>query len=254
MYMYHILNHGWNAYLRMIKIDYKARFACPICKENPEVIIMDGITLGTLKHIPEISHQVDKEQHFNLVPTSERVFISNSVTRKWLKDYISMGLTISNFIQMLDSITCTELVDYILYSSVEFDGLKVIHEDFPGVSALLNLLSYPSPLCGIFQLSLLSERERELLVPLSKGGYLHHNELQQIFVKINSIKLVFNSLPGITKDDRRMAAHHIVTSLLTAILVKIDDLFKRPTRQLVECQTADDDYFMYFPTFSTMYK
>ena len=54
-----------------------------------------------------------------------------------------MGLAISNFIQMLDSITCTELMDYILYSSVEFDGLKVIHEDFPGVSALLNLLRYP---------------------------------------------------------------------------------------------------------------
>ena len=66
--------------------------------------------------------------------------------------------------------------------------------------------------------------------------------------------MVFKSLPSITKDDRRMAAHHIVTSLLTAILVQIDNLFKRPTRQLVECQTADDDYFMYLPTFSTMYK
>ena len=59
------------------------------------------------------------------------LFIYNSVTRKWLKDYFSMGLRISNFFQMLDSITCTELVDYILYSRVEFDGLKVIHEDIP---------------------------------------------------------------------------------------------------------------------------
>ena len=71
MHMYHILNHGWNLSLRMIKIDYKAKFTCPICKENPELIIMDGTTLGTLKHIPEISQQVDKEQHFNLIPTSD---------------------------------------------------------------------------------------------------------------------------------------------------------------------------------------
>ena len=59
----------------MIKIDLP-RFACPICKENPEVIIMDGITLETLKHIPEISHQVDKEQHFNPVPTSVYLFLT----------------------------------------------------------------------------------------------------------------------------------------------------------------------------------
>ena len=33
---------------------------------------------------------------------------------------------------------------------------------FPGVSDLLNLLSYPSQLCGIFQLSLLSERSERM--------------------------------------------------------------------------------------------
>ena len=98
MYMYHILIHGWNAYLRMIKIDYKAKFTCPICKENPEVTSMDGITLETLKHIPEI--------------------------------------------------------------------------------------------------------------------YIFIDELQRLFVKTNAIKLLFSSLPAKTKDDRRMAAHHIVTSLL----------------------------------------
>ena len=84
---------------------------------------------------------------------------------------------------MLDSITCTELVEYILYSSVEIDGQKMIHEDFPGVSDLLNLISYPSPLCGIFQLSLLSKRERELLVLLSRRGYLHQDELQNYLLK-----------------------------------------------------------------------
>ena len=152
---------------------------------------------------------------------------------------------------MLDFITSTELVDYILYSSVECDGLKIVHKDFPRVSGLLNILSYPSPLCGIFQLSLLTKRETELLVLLSRGGYLLQSELQQIFVKTNPIKLLFNSLPTRTKDDGQLAAHHIVTPLLTTILTKIDNLFKKPTRQLVE---YDNDYFIYFPTFSTSYK
>ena len=218
------------------------------------MIIMDGVTLGTLKNIPETSQQVDKEQYFNLTPISERVFIPKASTRKELKDYISMGLAISKFIDMLDSITSTELVEYILYSSVECNDLKIIHEEFPGVSDFLNVLSYASPLCGIFQIALLSIRERELLVSLSKGGYLHQNELQQIFVKIYPIKLLFNSLPARTKNDGRMAAHHIVTPLLTGILTKVANLFKRPTRELVEYQVAVNDYFMYFPTFPTAYK
>ena len=189
-YLYHILKHEWNAYLRMVRIDYKANFTCPICKDNPEVVIMDGVTLGTLKHIPEISHSKDKEQHFNLIPTSDRVFISNSATRKKLKDYSLMGLTKTIFFEMLDFISNKEFVDYILYSSVETDGWRKIHDDFPGVSNLISLLSYPSPLCGIFQCSILTKREREILVLLSKGGYIPKNELQQIFLESNSMKVI----------------------------------------------------------------
>ena len=113
MFLYHILKHGWNAYLRMINIDYKANFTCPICKENPEVIIMDGVTLGTLKHIPEISHSKDKEQHFNLIPTTDRVFISNSAIRKKIQNYSLLGLTKNFLFEMLDFISSKEFVDYI---------------------------------------------------------------------------------------------------------------------------------------------
>ena len=49
-------------------------------------------------------------------------------------------------------------------------------------------------------------------------------------IKINCIELVFNSLPARTRDDGRMAAHHITASLLTAIFVTIDNLFKIPLR------------------------
>ena len=53
-YKYHIMKHGWNAYLRMIDLDYISSFTCPICKDSPEVVVFDGITLGTLKHVPTI--------------------------------------------------------------------------------------------------------------------------------------------------------------------------------------------------------
>ena len=52
-YYYHILQHAWNAYLRMVNIDYTANFTCPVCKNSPDVNILDGVTVGTSKEVPE---------------------------------------------------------------------------------------------------------------------------------------------------------------------------------------------------------
>ena len=123
-YLYHIVQHGWNAYLRMINLDYKARFTCPTCKDNPEVVILDGITLGTLKQIPEIPHITDENQRFKLIPFSERVFIPNPGARKLLKEYCSVGLKEASFTEMINSINNIEFMDYILYSTVEIDGCR----------------------------------------------------------------------------------------------------------------------------------
>ena len=253
-YLYHIVQHGWNAYLRMVDLDYQAKFTCPTCKDNPEVIILDGITLGTLKRIPEIPHKTDENQRFNLIPFSDRVLIPNPGTRKLLKQYCSVGLKEASFTEMINSINNIEFMEYILYSTVVIDGCRQIHDDFPRVNVVINSLSYPSPLSGIFQCSLLTKQERKLLVMLSKGKYLSTNELRPIFAKLNSIKQLFDSLPTRMNNDGQMALHHIIIPLLTVILTKIDYLSKQPTRQLVECDNPSSDYFNYFPAFPINYK
>ena len=65
-----------------------------------------------INNIPDTSHLVDQEQHFDLTPVTERVLISNSATRKWLKDFSSIGLKISHFIETLVSIYSTDHVEY----------------------------------------------------------------------------------------------------------------------------------------------
>ena len=121
-------------------------------------------------------------------------------------------------------------------------------------NAVINSLTYPSPLSGIFQCSLLTKNERKYLVMLSKGKYISTNELQPIFAKLNSIKQLFDSLPARINNDGQMALHHIIIPLLTVILMKIDYLSKQPTRQLVEYNNPNNDYFNYFPAFPINYK
>ena len=75
-FSYHILQHGWNAYLRTLDADYVCNFTCPICKDSPETLVLDGVIMGTVKELPESSHDCDENQKYTIVPISKRVFIS----------------------------------------------------------------------------------------------------------------------------------------------------------------------------------
>ena len=111
-FSYHILQHGWNAYLRMLDADYVCNFTCPICKNSPETLVLDGITMGTVKELPESSHDCDENQKYTLVPISKSVFNSKLKTRKSLKSYCTDGLLEGTF--------------SILIRSIELKGLKII--------------------------------------------------------------------------------------------------------------------------------
>ena len=84
-FSYHILQHAWNGYLRMLDIDYSTCFSCPKCKETPEFLILDGITMGTIKELPDYTQEFDEGQRYALVPMSVRVFIPDLATRKMIK-------------------------------------------------------------------------------------------------------------------------------------------------------------------------
>ena len=88
-FKYHIVQHAWNVYLRKVDIDYTSQYICPKCKQEPEVIILDGIAMGTTKAIPDVSATVDRDQLYPMIPFSDRVYIPNTIIRRNLKVGVS---------------------------------------------------------------------------------------------------------------------------------------------------------------------
>ena len=94
---YHIFQHGWNAYLRTISIDYKSAFTCPTSKDNPEIIILDGITMGTIREIYDVFSGIDPNQYIPLVPLATRTLIAEPEVRKLLAEFSYNGLDKEQF-------------------------------------------------------------------------------------------------------------------------------------------------------------
>ena len=51
-------------------------FVLNVYVDNPEVIIMDGITMGTYKELPEAHFQDDEDQQYSQIPQNARLFIA----------------------------------------------------------------------------------------------------------------------------------------------------------------------------------
>lgn len=41
--------YAWYAWLELLDIEYSEGFNCPECGDEPEVVIMDGVTIGIRK-------------------------------------------------------------------------------------------------------------------------------------------------------------------------------------------------------------
>ena len=42
--------HTWYAFIELLDIEYDDGFSCPQCGDQPQAIVMDGVTVGTKKH------------------------------------------------------------------------------------------------------------------------------------------------------------------------------------------------------------
>ncbi|KAI6659971.1 hypothetical protein LOD99_14312 [Oopsacas minuta] len=151
---YHIVYQAWNAYLRTVDIDYDSNYICPKCKNHPDVIILDGIAMGTMKSVPEVDAKFDQDQQYPMIPFSDRVFIPDTAIRKQLLKFCSEGLTENTLKDLLKSIH-KEMADYILFSSIRTENLVTISEEYIHVKKVIKLLCHTDPISGVFQFSLL---------------------------------------------------------------------------------------------------
>ena len=177
---YYILKHAWNSHLRMADMDYQSLFSCPICKNKPDVIILDGIAMGTTKKIPDYHHQFDETQIQSLVPFSERYFLCKSDLKRKLQKLCEIGLAETVFKSVIKSIP-DEFANYIVYTaSVREHNIVVINSNYPDAKNVILLLCHSEPITGLFQFSLLSKDEKKAIVLLSQGNSISARELALI--------------------------------------------------------------------------
>ena len=251
-YQYHIIQHAWNAYLRMVHIDYTDSCICPKCLDNPDVIIMDGITMGTCKELPEEHFQFDEDQQYSQIPQNARLFIATIKLRKQVQTYSVKGLGIDIFNEMQESLM-EEFSEYIRYSCIFTEIDVKISLEFPNVKEIVYLLSRSEPISGLFQFSLLTSSEQQSIVQLSMEKSVASSIVLSICRKIYSLGVLFNSLPT-TCGGQFTILHPNVANLLKCVILKIKALHNFPTRTIIEIEPKSRGFFVYFPAFKKNYK
>ena len=135
-------------------INYTSSYTCSICKDHPDVVIFDGVTMGTVKNLPQPSIELDTSQILPKVPQTIRIFIPSKKHRKAIADYLYNGLSTTAFQEMVLSIGGNALTEYILQSSIVVCGNTVIASD-ERIKEVIYYFSSNQPIPGVFQFSML---------------------------------------------------------------------------------------------------
>ena len=168
-YKYHVFQQAWNCYLKLVDIDYEAIFTCPVCKDTPAIIYLDGIAMGTTRQLPDLPSRVDEGQTFPIIPLGERLFIANVTLRKMLNQYSEVGLDLSSFESMLINLQISEFKSFLRFSSQPLDSLRVVDPKLPRVNEVIKLVASSETISAVFRFSALTGSQRKIISKLSLG-------------------------------------------------------------------------------------
>ena len=254
---YHVFHQAWNAYLRLVDINYKESFTCSKCKDSPDIVIFYGITLGTVKDIPPFSIQIDEDQQ--ILPTSQetRLFIPSITKRKAIIQYLQHGLSISAFHILIQSLGISSLENYIKAGSIIGDSNVLVKDSH--ISDVIKYFARNEPISGIFQFALLDKEELISVVKLSRGRFVQEVLIIHNFRKVYTLEKLFLSFECSKETNIQgqvlMSLHPKVVPLLSWVMERLEALYSAPTRKLVPFKPTESLNFSYhFPGFTTQYK
>jgi len=157
------LRSAWNAFVRLLDINFSQTFQCPSCKIYPEVIICDGTSIGFRKDLISATWNVQERDTIPITNGSlhnERVLIRSAKGRELLLKY-------SGFTKDRKKLTR----DKLLSSNELHTMLTLIEQDSRALAKLITCiqkgkndtvapipynelfaeLARNSPVCGTFQ-------------------------------------------------------------------------------------------------------
>ena len=156
-----LLRQAWNAFSRLLDVDWREAFNCHQCGLTPQIVICDGTLIGYRK---EFSSQVIQDE--KVIKGSEhgdRILLKSFKSRELLLKYSgyskqrkclakSTGLTLAEFSQLQKLCRkegCSELAELINYLSTDRNP-KISPVEY---MEFFNELSHCSPVCETFQVA-----------------------------------------------------------------------------------------------------
>ena len=160
-----LLRQAWNAFARLLDVDWREAFNCHQCGLTPQIVICDGTLIGFRKDLastvpPEV---ISDEKIIKGSEHADRVLLKSLKSRELLLKYSgyskqrkrlanSAGLTLSEFSQLQKLCRkegCSELAELISYLSRD-QTTKISPVEY---MEFFNELSRCSPVCGTFQVA-----------------------------------------------------------------------------------------------------
>jgi len=152
---YRILSQAYNAFIRLLNWNYSDLFRCSICGDDVECVVMDGVMMGSRKHlVPAFAPPPVATETIRECALEDRVYIRDASIRSRLAKYV--GLVQGKYVRSPKP--CTEAEYRRLLRSLEQRPRlqKVVEEagsECPTcLRQLVGEVSVGSSTCGIYQI------------------------------------------------------------------------------------------------------
>ena len=244
---YTMFRYSWYAYCELLDIDYPAGFLCSKCGPEPDIVVMDGITLGLrIAHLPWesfLKNQQDKPPTC-MQGTSHnmRIFVNNQKARKLLAKYSCSDEKVA--------LTINEFDDLCILLSMYQPSMNNLMRQFrhtghisKAPSIFYNLLSGLAKNSPVTSLLHPDEKLFDLLDKLCQNNYC----IEQDPPSLKFLQETFPVLHKFILDSEDVSANLVsIYGILAEMKSKCLSAFSVETQTLPQVETQADP-LAYFP-------
>ena len=253
-----LLRQAWNAFARLLSIDFVESFSCPICGPSPSTVICDGTLTGFRKDLME-TFEAENPSHQSQQPVqgsshSSRIMLKSRKSRELLLKYSGYNrdrkciqnpknLSPSEFKQLLallkkeGALPLAQVISHISSESHQRRASQPYRE-------IMYELSLNTPVCGMIQIAGNSEA-LEAIRLISSGVDIRHIQYQC------ELKLLQNVAPVIASCILKLPFTEPIPADVCSLLSQLCELLLAPFQDVTPQAIPDppvDKKLSFFPS------